>query len=442
MISVEELYALYKRCSGITTDSRNIKDGMMFFALKGDKFDGNDFALDALKAGARYAVVDRFLLEGTSYRGRKCIVVENSLEMLQKMAAYHRRQFDIPVIGITGTNGKTTTKELVAAVLAKKYDLVATQANFNNHIGVPLTLFRIDERTDLAVVEMGASAPGEIADLTKIVQPTCGLITTVGKAHLQGFGSFEGVKKAKGELYDILRQRGGVVFYNADNPNLREMVAHRPGLCTRKYGVKEQGVQILPATAEEPFLRLSFEHEGKPITIATHLVGDYNADNVMAALSIAEAYEVPFSKAVAAIEAYVPSNSRSQLVKTGLNTLIIDAYNANPSSMRAALDNFAGTDFPNKVLMLGDMLELGPDSAEEHRAILRHALETAPMTYVVGSEFGGIVASVETTPLQQVQAFPDIDALKAYVLEHPLQDCTILIKGSNGNHMQRIVDAL
>ena len=442
MISVEELYALYKKCSGITTDSRNIKDGVLFFALKGEKFDGNDFALDALKAGARYAIVDRFLLEGTSFRGRKCIVVENSLEMLQKLAAYHRRQFDIPVIGITGTNGKTTTKELVAAVLAKKYNLVATQANYNNHIGVPLTLFRIDDRTELAVVEMGASAPGEIADLTKIVQPTCGLITTVGKAHLQGFGSFEGVKKAKGELYDILRQKGGVVFYNADNPNLREMVAHRPGLCTRKYGVKEQGVKILPATAEEPFLRMELEHDGKPVSISTHLVGDYNADNVMAALSIAEAFEVPFNRAVGAIEAYVPSNSRSQLVKTEHNTLIIDAYNANPSSMRAALANFAGTGFPNKVLMLGDMLELGPDSADEHRAILSQALETAPMTYLVGSEFSGIAGSVEATPLQQVQAFPDIDALKAYVQEHPLEDCTILIKGSNGNHMQRIVDAL
>ena len=441
MITVEELYALYKRCSGITTDSRNIKDGSMFFALKGEKFDGNDFALDALKAGARYAVVDRFLLEGTAWRGRKCIVVENTLDMLQRLAAYHRKQIDIPVVGITGTNGKTTTKELVAAVLAKKYDIVATQSNFNNHIGVPLTIFRINEKTDLAVVEMGASAPGEIAQLTKIVQPTCGLITTVGKAHLQGFGSFEGVKKAKGELYDILRQKGGVVFYNADNPDLREMVAHRPGLCTRKYGVREQGVRILPATAEEPFLRLEMEHEGKTVTLATHLVGDYNADNVMAALSIAEAFEVPFTKAVAAIEAYVPSNSRSQMVNTGRNTLIIDAYNANPSSMQAALGNFAGTEFQNKVLMLGDMLELGADSEKEHIAILKKAMETSPGIFLVGEEFGRAAAALNPDP-QQVRSFPDIDALKAYVVEHPLQDCTILIKGSNGKHMPQVVEVL
>jgi UDP-N-acetylmuramoyl-tripeptide--D-alanyl-D-alanine ligase len=435
------LYALYKRSTGITTDSRNIKEGMMFFALKGEKFDGNDFAEAALKAGARYAVVDRFLLEGTAYRGRKCIVVENSLAMLQQLAAYHRKQFDIPVVGITGTNGKTTTKELVAAVLSKKYNLVATQANYNNHIGVPLTLFRIDERTDMAVVEMGASAPGEIADLTKVVQPTCGLITTVGKAHLQGFGSFEGVKKAKGELYDILRQRGGVVFYNADNEHLCEMVSHRPGLRTRKYGVREQGVKLLPVTAESPFLKLELEHEGKPVTISTHLVGDYNADNVMAALAIGTFFEVPFKKMVAAIEAYTPSNSRSQLVKTKQNTLVIDAYNANPSSMRAALDNFARTEFPAKVLMLGDMLELGPDSAKEHLDILQQATAISGEIYLVGGEFGGVVSQLAGSQAE-IHAFPNIDELKAYVTEHPLQDRTILIKGSNGNHMQKVVDAL
>lgn len=441
MISVEDLYALYKRCSGITTDSRNIKDGVMFFALKGEKFDGNDFALEALKSGARYAVVDRFLLEGTSYRGRKCIVVENSLEMLQSLAAYHRRQIDIPVVGITGTNGKTTTKELVAAVLSRKYDIVATQDNFNNHIGVPLTLFRLDERTDIAVVEMGASAPGEIAELTKVVQPTCGLITSVGKAHLQGFGSFEGVKKTKGELYDILRQRGGTVFYNADNEDLCEMVSHRQGLRTRKYGVHEQGVRILPATAEAPFLRLEMERDGKTVTINTHLIGGYNADNVMAALAVGDFFDVPFAKAIAAIEAYTPSNSRSQLVKTKANTLIIDAYNANPSSMKAALDNFAETDFPGKTLMLGDMLELGQESSEEHRSVLSRAMEVAPLIFVVGEEFSRASRTLHADP-RQVKAFPDIDALKASIQDNPLKDRTILIKGSNGIRMPKVVEAL
>ena len=441
MISVEELYSLYKKCSGITTDSRQIKEGVMFFALRGEKFDGNDFAEEALKAGARYAVVDRFLLEGTSYKGRKCIVVENTLDMLQRLAAYHRMQFDIPVLGITGTNGKTTTKELVAAVLSKKFEIVATQANFNNHIGVPLTLFRLDEHTELAVVEMGASAPGEIADLTKVVQPTCGLITTVGKAHLLGFGSFEGVKKTKGELYDILRQKGGMVFYNADNPDLCDMVSHRPGLCTRRYGVREQGVRILPATAESPYLRLEMEKDGKTITIATHLVGDYNADNVMAAMAVGTYFGVPFQRIIGAIESYTPSNSRSQLVKTDRNTLIIDAYNANPSSMKAALNNFAGTDFTGKVLMLGDMLELGDDSPAEHLAILQQAVSVASQVFLVGEQFGAAAAALGATDAD-VQAFPTIEALKQHVTEHPLADCTILIKGSNGNHMQRVVDAL
>ena len=441
MIAVEELYELYKKCSGITTDSRQIKDGVMFFALKGEKFDGNDFAEDALKAGAKYAIVDRFLLEGTAYKGRKCIVVQDSLAMLQKLAAYHRKQFDIPVVGITGTNGKTTTKELVTTVLSQKYNVVATQANFNNHIGVPLTLFQLNEHTELAVVEMGASAPGEIAGLTQIVQPTCGLITTVGKAHLQGFGSFEGVKKTKGELYDHLRQKGGMIFYNADNPDLCEMISHRTGLCTRRYGVREQGVRILPATGETPYLRLEMEQDGKPVTVSTHLIGDYNADNVMAALAVGTYFEVPFRRMVSAIEAYTPSNSRSQLVKTERNTLIIDAYNANPSSMKAALNNFAGTDFSNKVLMLGDMLELGEDSAAEHLAVLQQAVSTADRVFLVGSEFTAAARALQGARAE-VRPFPDIETLKEYVTEHPLEGCTILIKGSNGKHMPRVVDAL
>ena len=441
MISVEELYDLFKKCSGITTDSRQIKDGVMFFALKGEKFDGNDFAEDALKAGAKYAIVDRFLLEGTAYKGRKCIVVQDSLAMLQKLAAYHRKQFDIPVVGITGTNGKTTTKELVTAVLSRKYEVVATQANFNNHIGVPLTLFRLNEHTELAVVEMGASAPGEIAELTQIVQPTCGLISTVGKAHLQGFGSFEGVKKTKGELYDHLRQKGGMIFYNADNPDLCEMISYRTGLCTRRYGVREQGVRILPATAESPYLCLEMEREGKTVTISTHLIGDYNADNVMAALAVGTYFEVPFERMVSAIEAYTPSNSRSQLVKTERNTLIIDAYNANPSSMKAALNNFAGIDFNNKVLMLGDMLELGEDSAAEHLAVLKQAVSTADKVFLVGQEFTHAAEQLQGAHAE-VKAFPDIETLKEYVTEHTLEGCTILIKGSNGKHMPRVVDAL
>ena len=439
MISVEDLYALYKKCTGLTTDSRRISDGVMFFALKGDRFDGNDFAEDALKAGARYAVVDRFLLEGTSYKGRECIVVENTLEMLQKLAAYHRSQFDIPVIGITGTNGKTTTKELVSAVLSKKHRIVATQGNFNNHIGVPLTLLRIDEKTEVAVVEMGASAPGEIASLTKVVQPTCGLITSVGKAHLQGFGSFEGVKKTKGELYDYLRQKGGLVFYNADSEHLGEMVQHRTGLRLCKYGVRYQEVTVLQATAENPFLTLEIPRDGKSVRLSTRLVGAYNADNVMASLCAGEYFGVPFADCCRAIESYVPSNSRSQMVRTKRNSLIIDAYNANPSSLRAALDNFSVTAFENKVLMLGDMLELGEDSLKEHQDILRRALEISGELYLVGDEFR---KAAESAGCAGVHTFDNIGELKAFVAENPLENATILIKGSNGKHMQEVVPEL
>ena len=248
------------------------------------------------------------------------------------------------------------------------------------------------------------------------------------------------MKKTKGELYDYLRQKGGVVFYNADNPDLCEMVQHRTGLRLSRYGVREQGVRILPATAEAPYLQLSFEHEGQEVTISTHLVGDYNADNVMAALAIGTHFEVPFADMVKAIETYTPSNSRSQLVKTGKNTLIIDAYNANPSSMKVALRNFAATNFDNQVLMLGDMLELGPDSVAEHRQILEQAVQVTPKVFLVGSEFE---AAVGLNPLPgQIRTFPTIEALKEFVTEEPLTDCTILIKGSNGKHMQRVVDAL
>lgn len=441
MISLTELYSLYKKSTGLTTDSRQVKDGMIFFALRGENFDGNDYAEAALKAGARYAVVDRVAMDGLSWRGRTCIMVENVLDMLQQLAAYHRRQYDIPVLGITGTNGKTTTKELISAVLGKKFRVVATQGNFNNHIGVPLTLLRIDDKTELAVVEMGASAPGEIAGLTQLVRPTCGLVTTVGKAHLQGFGSFEGVKKTKGELYDYLRQTGGMVFYDADNPDICEMVARRPGLCTRRYGVKEQGVRIAPATAEAPFLQLEYGPEDKPVKIATKLVGDYNAVNVMAALTIGEYFEVPARAAYLAVESYKPSNSRSQLVKTERNTLVVDAYNANPSSMRAALDNFASTDFPNKVLMLGDMLELGEDSAKEHLAILKKAKNVAPLVLVVGPTFSKVCDKIAHEQDRFV-AFPDVEALKEYLAANPVEGSTILVKGSNGIHMQQLVDVL
>lgn len=435
MIEIEELYKLYKKCSGVTTDSRAIEDGTMFFALKGEKFDGNDFAMKALEAGAKFAIVDRPTLDGANIKGRRyCIVVENVLNTLQKLAAYHREQYEIPVVGITGTNGKTTTKELINAVLSEKYRTVATKGNFNNHIGVPLTLLGIKDKTDIAIVEMGASAPGEIDALVKIAKPTCGIVTNVGKAHLQGFGTFDVIKKTKGELYDFLRQKGGTVFYNADNRVLQEMVSSRNGLVTSKFGVNLQGAEILPVSAENPFLRIKLA-DGR--TINTKLVGSYNADNVMAALCIAAHFGVNDKEAINAIENYQPSNDRSQMVKTDSNCLIVDTYNANPTSMNAALDNFMSTSFEGKMLILGDMLELGDASLSEHVEVLEKAQICASEIIVVGNEFsnaarGGL----------NVQCFPDVEALKAYIVANPIKNRTILIKGSHGMHLERLTEVL
>ncbi|MBR5056536.1 MAG: UDP-N-acetylmuramoyl-tripeptide--D-alanyl-D-alanine ligase [Bacteroidales bacterium] len=435
-MEIEELHKLYRKCSGVTTDSRKIEDGAMFFALKGENFDGNDFAMKALEAGARYAIVDRPTLDGANIKGRRyCIVVENVLDTLQKLAAYHRDQFDIPVVGITGTNGKTTTKELVSAVLSAKYNTVATGGNLNNHIGVPLTLLKISDTTEMAVIEMGASAPGEIAALVKIAKPTCGIVTNVGRAHLLGFGSFEGVKKTKGELYDFLRQKGGTVFFNADNPILCEMVSSRNGLVARKYGVITEGATVLPANESEPFLRLQLPGDGKLIT--THLVGAYNVDNVMAALCIARHFEVPEKAAIEAIEAYQPSNDRSQMVNTERNVLIVDTYNANPTSMNAALDNFASTGFENKTLILGDMLELGDVSLTEHVDALDKARNCTESIFLVGDEFSKAARGVFS-----VQCFHDVNALADYLVQNPLSGRTILIKGSHGVHLEKLVKSL
>jgi len=412
----------------------------MFFALKGENFDGNDYAIDALKAGAKYAVVDRVSLEGETWRGSKCILVENVLNALQQLARYHRMQFDIPVIGITGTNGKTTTKELISKVLSQKYNVVCTEGNFNNAVGVPLTLFKMEEKSQIAVVEMGASAPGEISQLVQIVNPTCGLVTNVGKAHLLGFGSFEGVIKTKGELYDFLRQSGGTVFYNVDNEYLSDMVNNRKGMALRKYGVKYQGVEVLQTSPDNPFLGLKMSAEDGPVKIVTNLVGAYNADNVLAALCVADYFEVPFKKAATAIEQYTPSNSRSQLVKTERNSLIVDAYNANPTSMGAALDNFSAMKFENKTLILGDMLELGTDSQKEHKEILKKALGITDSVYLVGKEFS--IATKMTKGCGKIKVFDNADQLVEYISANPIEGRTILIKGSNGTRLHKIPEFL
>ena len=324
----------------------------------------------------------------------------------------------------------------ITAVLSRKYNTLATSGNFNNHIGVPLTLLRIGPRTEIAVVEMGASAPGEIAFLTSLAKPTCGIVTNVGKAHIQGFGSFEGVKRTKGELYDYLRQKGGEIFYNASNPVLCEMIRTRPGVVARKFSAAEEGYRALPADAENPFLRVECP-DG--IIIATAMVGAYNLDNVMAAITIGRHFDVSEKMACAAIASYSPSNDRSQLVRTAANTLIVDTYNANPSSMEAALGNFEAIDFEDKSLILGDMRELGPESAPEHDRILAKALSITGDITLVGPEFK---AAALRLGAKGVRMFDNVGQASEWYKNNPVNDRVILIKGSHSIRLESLPEVL
>lgn len=445
-MSIQELYNIYKSCSCVTTDSRTLKGGELFFALKGENFDGNEYAFKALEAGAAYAVVnaDAQAVQGSD--DSRLIKVEDTLKTLQELARWHRCMTfvdgkPLTVVALTGTNGKTTTKELIREVLSTKYKVTATEGNLNNSIGVPLTLLKINSETQLAVVEMGASHPGDIKELVDIALPNYGLITNVGKAHLLGFGSFEGVKRTKGELYDYLRRTADKVFLNVDNPHLCSMASERnlqhdperPYSLIIPYGLNFQKASVLPSDAENPFLRI--ELDGR--VIKTNLVGSYNADNVMAAICVGGQFGVSVEDAVAAIEAYVPSNNRSQMNKTEKNTLIIDAYNANPTSMAAALDNFAAVQADCKIAMLGDMLELGEDSVAEHVTVVKKALDCGLQKIcLVGGEFGKALEGIEDDILMH---FMTSDELATWIESAGISGAVLLIKGSRGTRMEKVV---
>jgi UDP-N-acetylmuramoyl-tripeptide--D-alanyl-D-alanine ligase len=423
-----ELYKLFVQHPVVCTDSRNVTKNSIFFALKGEHFDGNRFALQALEQGAAYAVID----DPTLPPHPQLIPTDNALNALQELASTHRRALKIPIIAITGTNGKTTTKELAAQVLSAKFNVSVTRGNLNNHIGVPLTLLQMQASTQIGIVEMGASHPGEIAQLCRIAQPDYGLITNVGKAHLQGFGSMEGVRKAKGELYAHLAHSGGAVFYNAGNPLLCDMVKEYSFRQQFPYGAAENRATILPAGNTHPCLRLAVK--GFP-EIDTHLVGDYNADNVLAALAIGAAFGVPPRDAATAINNYIPSNNRSQLLQTAQYTVIIDAYNANPSSMAAAINNFAQLRHPNKCAILGDMLELGADAAAEHAHILSLlAQKPFDAVFLVGEHF------MQANAGHAFQSFANVEALANYLHQRPLAPQTaVLLKASHGIHLETLV---
>lgn len=434
-MQTQDLYKLFLESSGITTDSRAIAPGSIFFALKGENFDGNSFALAALEAGAKYSVVD----DSSLPENKGLIKVDDVLLALQDLARFHRKQLDIPIVGLTGTNGKTTTKELITIVLATKYKVSSTQGNLNNHIGVPLTILKMDKSTQLGVVEMGASAPGEIATLVSISQPNYGLITNVGKAHLLGFGSFEGVKNTKGELYDYLSKTDGTAIYNIDNAHLCEMIEKRPGIKCVPYGLKYQGCNVLPTSSEEPFLRLKL-HSGD--MICTRLIGSYNSDNVMAALAVGKLFQTELHLAIEAIENYTPSNNRSQLIKGAKNTLIVDAYNANPTSMRAALENFGKMERAATSLVIGDMLELGTESQNEHKAILGLIKEMrTDNLFFVGSEFASAATGDELL-MNKAKFFKTSLELREYLVANPVSENTFLIKGSRGTRLERVLDVL
>jgi UDP-N-acetylmuramoyl-tripeptide--D-alanyl-D-alanine ligase len=446
-MSIKELYKLYQQHPCITTDSRDCPQGSIFLALKGESFDGNKFAVQALEKGCAYAIVDDPSLAGSD--DKRIIIVNDCLQTFKDLAREHRRQFNIPVIGITGTNGKTTTKELVAAVLSQKYNVLYTQGNFNNDVGVPKTLFRLTKEHEIAVIEMGASHPGDIKTLAETAEPTCGLITNVGRAHLQGFGSFEGVIKTKCELYDFLRTReDGLIFINADNEHLMNQISDDEDIWLTPYSTDSENQYSCisgEVIACDPFLKfrwreplLTLEQEGRSIKwhkVQTHLIGAYNIDNLLAAIAVGINFGVDRKQICAALENYVPSNNRSQMTVTEKNHLIVDAYNANPSSMMAALENFKLMQADNKMAILGAMRELGDVSQEEHQRIVDYLQTTDIKTvWLVGEEFENIRCDYPK--------FKDVEAVKAAIAEKQPAGHYILIKGSNSTKLFQLPELL
>lgn len=429
---VESLYEIFSKCSEVTIDSRKCRENALFFAIKGDRFDGNQFAMDALQNGCRYAVIDNpaYALDD------RFILVQDSLLSLQQLANYHRRVLNIPVIAITGTNGKTTTKELLAAVLSKEFNTLYTQGNLNNHIGVPLTLLKLTVNHQMAIIEMGANHLGEIDTLAKIAAPDFGIITNIGKAHLEGFGSFEGVIRAKGELYDYIRNNNGSLFLHIDNPILKQIAGNIHAIGYSTQGNSPSLVQV-ESSGEVPFLSLTWKKSDSDVIhhINTHLVGNYNLENVAAAICAGTFFGIAPAKINAAIEAYIPSNLRSQWENTSKNQLIVDTYNANPSSMMAAIENFSSIDSAPKGVILADMLELGEYAVEEHTAIIKTLTQNSlDLVLLVGPHFEQIKSPFTT--------FKSIDDLIAYLEHHPLKGYTLLVKGSHGMHLEKCLPYL
>jgi UDP-N-acetylmuramoyl-tripeptide--D-alanyl-D-alanine ligase len=434
-MKTEELYKIYVQHPVIATDTRKITPGSLFFALKGENFDANTFATQAIETGAAYVVIDN-----PEYKaGPEYILVDDVLMALQDLARHHRRQLSIPVVGLTGTNGKTTTKELINAVLSEQFNTLATQGNLNNHIGVPLTILNINQSHEAAVIEMGANHVGEIALLSSISQPSHGLITNVGKAHLEGFGSLEGVKTAKGELYDFLSTNNGLTFINSNNPILMEMQSARKFKTPPVfYGDAIDDLVSGEITGNAPYLSLTWTNNtsGENYEVKTQLTGAYNLDNILAAICIGLSFKLSADQINKGIANYQPKNNRSQVVQTATNTLICDYYNANPSSMAVAIENVGRLTADRKALVLGDMFEMGAEAAAEHKAILEKALAIpVDRRIIIGKEFFKLKA--EGLP---VEFYETRDDAAVALQEQPITNSTILIKGSRGMALEKLVE--
>lgn len=427
---MEKMYSLFLSTSGVCTDTRSIEEDCLFIALKGANFNGNTFAEEALKQGAKYAIVD----EEKYKTSDQIFFVEDGLKFLQDLALHHRRQFTIPIIGITGSNGKTTTKELIAAVLKEKYNTHYTLGNLNNHIGVPLTLLKLNKSHEIAIIEMGANKFKDIEELSAIAEPTHGIITNIGKAHLEGFGDFEGVLRTKKELYESVEKTKGTLVFNADDTVLKSAL---PQTTVNYAYAQEDSMALVKGKLEKlsPFVELSWSSKGyTSAPIKTNLVGEYNFYNFLAAITFGVLFDVPNDRIKRALEAFVPSNNRSQVQKTERNTLIVDCYNANPTSMLSALNSFARIDEERKFAILGDMRELGAEEVGEHQKIIECLEENEIEAILVGSVFNRMESDF--------LSFPSVEELNAYLDSEKPSHSMILLKGSRGIQLEKAIEKL
>jgi UDP-N-acetylmuramoyl-tripeptide--D-alanyl-D-alanine ligase len=428
---MEALFDLFYQTSGVCTDTRKIEKDCLFICLRGDNFNGNTFAEEALRQGAKHAIVDQ-----PEYKTQPNIhLVDDSLRYLQQLANHHRKQFKIPVIGITGSNGKTSTKELINCVLSKKFNVLATKGNLNNHIGVPLTLLNLNSDHEIAIIEMGANRFKDIEELCAIANPNYGIITNIGKAHLEGFGDFEGVLKTKRELYESIEKNKGTIIYNSDDMILSDQLPHP--IKTLSYGTDSNAQIIGTLIGLNPFVKLSYQYQDfSSSVLETKMVGKYNFYNYLAAISFGILFEVPFDQINSAITSYSPENNRSQVKKTEKNTLILDCYNANPTSMRSALESFAMIDHPNKTFIIGDMLELGEQGDNEHKSILDYIERNSLHGYTVGPLFQKHHSN------NVYNSFNNRNELLEFLKSHVISNSLVLLKGSRGIGLEILEDAL